>query len=287
MDRESLRAVRRVSFLLPVSIETLEGQWSNDDKRLDFDLTRFPVQRGTTYQVVFMGLRAADGELYNMGPYKVLYRTAGDPVLLPLQPEPRIANRVFCHRIGSSDDPCTIASTQIASAAGSDSLVLERRCDDCSDPIRRDWFRRDGNRIVWLGFDLESPMSSVVRQVRWPKPPAFLALPSRTGQALVAPNQIAPADGTGLLDWKSTDTGRDSPVYSIASLGTPIQVVFDDCRVIALEYRLTDANGAENHRERWWLYPGVGLVRRETFIERDGAERFELETYTPTISDFD
>lgn len=286
MDRESLRAVRRVSFLMPVSAENLAGRWSDNDRHLEFDLTRFPLQRGATYQVVFVGLRAADGELYNRGPYKILFRIAGEPDLLPMQPSSRIATRLFCHRIGASDDGCSIASSQRAWSSGTDTLTLERRCDECREPVRRDLFRRDVNRIVWLGFDLELAAPAPVSQVRWPHPPAFVAFPLRSGQVLTAPDQSAPG-GTGLRDWTATDSGKESPVYTFSGFGAPVQIVFDDCRVIALDYTLTDATSTERHRERWWLYPGVGLVRRETRIERGGEESVELETYTPSISDFD
>jgi hypothetical protein len=125
MDRESLRAVRRVVVPDAAQRRKLAGRWSDDDRHLEFDLTRFPLQRGATYQVVFVGLRAPrTASCYNRGPYKILFRIAGEPDLLPMQPSSRIATRLFCHRIGASDDGCSIASSQTAWSSGTDTLTL-------------------------------------------------------------------------------------------------------------------------------------------------------------------
>jgi hypothetical protein len=285
MDPNSLRSVRRVSFLLPLTVDELGGRWNEDHTQLVFDLTQFPVQRGATYQVSFAGLRAADGELYNMGSYRVLFRTRGNPDLLPMQPQGRLAHRAFCHRTGSASD-CDVDWILSSWSAGQDSLVLESRCGDCELPARRDWFRREARQIVWLGFDVEAGAATPAVQVRWPQPPGFLALPTTSRQNLTAADQVA-HDGTALESWSARDGGRETPVYNFIADGVPVQVTFDESRCIDLEYVLRSAAGTETHRERWWLYPGVGLVRRERRVSRDGDPNpsYELETYTPSITD--
>jgi hypothetical protein len=64
--------------------------------------------------------------------------------------------------------------------------------------------------------------------------------------------------------------------------------VYSASVTVDLDYAMRDAGGdRERRRERWWLYAGVGLVKRDVLIERDGLppERF-VETLVPSLINF-
>jgi hypothetical protein len=45
-----------------------------------------------------------------------------------------------------------------------------------------------------------------------------------------------------LRDWTATDSGKESSVYTFSGFGRRCKSSFDDCRVIALDYTLTDCH---------------------------------------------
>lgn len=284
MDPASLKLVRRLSFLVPASLGTFDGDWNEEQTRVVFSLDRFPIQAGATYEVLFTGLRTADGVLYNGGPFRVAFHTRGEPDLFPIRPHPRVAKRLFCHRASESDPDCVRASILQASAAGADSLALHRSCSDCGERGRRDLYRRRGDGIEWLGWDVLDSTEAVVRAVRWPVPPVLLGVPTRPGATHAAPAQTS-ADGTRLDTWRATHVGSDDPVHLLDLGPLPTELAFTGCAVLELAFTLIAAGDApEHHLERWWLYPGVGLVRRRVTLERpDRPATTELETFLPTL----
>lgn len=281
MDTASLGFVPRMSFLLPLSIERFEGRWSDDARRVVFDLGGFPVQPGSLYEAVFAGLRTRDGDLYNMGPLRFHFRTGGEPDLFPLRPQSVVASRTFCHRAEDTTE-CSHTSTLEIETGGDAEVAWRQECGACG-LHRRDFFHRNGARIEWLGYDLLDSAAAAVRGVRWPRPPALLSLPATRGRQWSAPAQTAP-DGTHLAGWKVTVGEAESPAFTLAAAGLAVQLVFSECTVLDLEYALTPAGGAaESRRERWWLYAGVGLVRREIRATLDAQSYYELQTYTPVL----
>jgi hypothetical protein len=288
MDPVSLVYLRRVSFLLPLSVDRLQGEWSDDHTRLEFRLTQFPEQPGATYEALFAGLRTADGELYNRGPYEVLFTVRGTPDLLPMRPDARIESREFCRRIGRTSGACNQELVLQSTNVGLDSLAVETRCADCPTAERRDLFRRFGGEIQWLGFDLQARSGAPLHSVRWREPPALVGLPPRRGAILESPPQTSP-DGTALLRWTSRDAGTDTPSHLVVATVIPVQIAFSQSRVIEIDYEIAMPGVAAEHRtERWWLYPGVGLVRRESRVASKGdtAPRLEIDSYEPPLTLF-
>jgi len=286
MEPYSLLLLRRISFLLPVSVDALEGHWNDDRTRVEFRLLDFPVQPGATYEAVFAGLRTADGELYNRSPYAVLYDVDGVPDLLPMSPHARLASREFCRRIGKTSGTCNVQIVMHSASVGLDSMALETRCASCANPERRDLFRRLGDQVQWLGFDIYAKSGALQRSVRWRQPPGIFALPPRQGATLGSAVQTAP-DGTTLEQWSARLAGTDSPGQLVVASVVPIQVQFTRSWVVEIESRIAVPGSVPEHRlERWWLYPGVGLVRRETRLEREGdaAPRIEIDSYAPDVS---
>jgi hypothetical protein len=287
MDPNSLRFVRKMCFLLPLTLENFAGRWNSDHSSVVFDLTQFPVQPGTLYEAVFTGLRTAAGDLYNLGPYRVWFRTRGQPDLLPMRPDVRLSTREFCHVDNPESTACAHTSTWRAEAIGDDSLAVRITCDNCvgAERDRRELYRKSGSRLEWLGFDVYDAAGELSRSVRWPQPPALLDQPVRTGAVQVQSTQTA-SDGTQLLSWKSTLGNLDSPVHLVSAPGLPIQIVFSESRLVDIDLTLVDPDGVTEHRtERWWLYPGVGLVRRELKSERSDSpgQRYELQSYAPDV----
>jgi hypothetical protein len=289
MDPESLRLVRRMSFLFPLTVEHFDGRWSPDHRRVVFDLTQFPVQPGTLYEAVFSGLRTAAGELYNLGPYRVWFRTRGRPDLFPMQMEEALSERPFCHRAHPDSTTCAATSTLHLESTGPDGIALRVECDECAgtEAHRRDLFREVDARVEWLGWDELDAAANPTRSVRWPQPPVLFAAPVRSGDLQVGTPQDA-AGGTRLESWTSTVGKLDSPVHYVDAPGLPIQIVFSESRRLELDYVLVHPGGRrEARRERWWLYPGIGLVQREIEITRDDppGRSWELRSYAPTLSD--
>src|SRR2546422_7490844 len=106
--------------------------------------------------------------------------------------------------------------------AGRDSLFVQVRCDTCPEGSapRRDLYRRSGNRIEWLGYDLREAPGAWTGQVRWPQPLPLLDLPPRPGATLDAAPQTA-GDGTRLLGWRARCAGTDSPYELVPVSGIP------------------------------------------------------------------
>jgi hypothetical protein len=289
MDPASLGFVRRMSFLLPLSVEDFAGRWSPDQRSVVFDLTQFPVQPGTLYEATFSGLRTADGDLYNLGPYRVWFRTRGLPDLFPMQVEDLLAARPFCRRVHADSTACASTSTLHFEAAGTDTLALRRECSPCSDDDgpRRDLFRRAGPRLEWVGFDVLAPDGTAARTVRWPEPPALFAAPVHAGDRLEATAQES-ADGTRLESWSAVAGGIEEPVHYVDAPGLPIQLVFSQSRVVSLQSVVVHADGRrETRHERWWLCPGLGLVQRDGEVWRSDrpGSRYAIESWAPTLSE--
>ena len=298
MEPRSLRFFTKMSFLFPLTVADFEGRWNADSTRVAFGLTRFPVQPGALYEAVFAGLRTAAGDLYNMGPYTVSFRTRGAPDLFPLVPPARLALRRFCRRPSAESRDCARSSILTVESAGVDSVALGWSCAtgcDTPAPARLDLYRKNGDRLEWLGYDLLDPGGEPRGAVRWPQPPALLALPAEPELVLEGTPQTS-ADGTRLDRWRATTaSGTDSPsqilaLPALAALpGLQLQIVFSECRVVDLEYTLASPGGMpESRHERWWLYPGVGLVRREIRTEPAGAAAltYELQIYEPDVASF-
>ena len=147
------------------------------------------------------------------------------------------------------------------------------------------------SRIEWLGFDVPDSTGVLERSVRWPTPPALLELPAVQGAKLDAPAQTA-SDGTRLVHWSTSCGAPDSPYELILVPSLPglpaltVQLSFSESVVLDLDFTLEPPVGAaERHRERWWLYPGVGLVRREVRVERSGTSgaSYDLEAFVPNV----
>lgn len=283
MDPSSLTYVPRMSFLFPLTVEPLEGRWSEDTKRVAFDLSGFPVQPGTLYEAVFSGLRTRDGDLYNLGPLRFHFRTAGEPDLFPAHPHTLVASRTFCHRRGDASD-CTHTSRLETEERDGNEVSWYYQCDSC--PLRRrDFFRQGISRIEWLGFETLDDSGVRERNVRWTHPPVLLNLPATPGRSWQAAAQAAP-DGTSLSQWKVVVRAPDSPTFELSTGGFTIDLVFSECTVFDVEYVLAQSGAdAEHRRERWWMYPGVGLVRREIHSEIEARSSYELQVYTPILSE--
>jgi hypothetical protein len=284
MDPESLWLVRRISFLLPLTVDHLDGTWNVTRTRLVFNLNRFPVQPGATYEALLVGLRTAAGELYNGGPYPILFYTRGVPDLFPIPAHSRLAGRDFCRRPAGSTGDCTELLTLVSAPFGADSLLLATTCEDCGGFRRADFFRKTTAGIEWLGFDL--PDGDARQSVRWPAPPLFVGATPEPGATWTAPAQRA-ADGTQLLAWNVADTGIDAPAARLSGSNLPIQVTFPASHVLRFDFTLEFASGVREHRrERWWLHPGVGLVRREIHVERSDAATSSdvVDVYEPGLS---
>jgi hypothetical protein len=205
---------------------------------------------------------------------------------LPLSPHPRLESREFCRRIGKTTGSCNVQLVMRSTSVGLDSMALETRCASCANPERRDLFRRVGDEVQWLGFDVYASSGVLQRSVRWRQPPGLFALPPQQGATLVSPAQTA-EDGTVLALWSARLAGTESPGQLVLASVVPIQVEFTASWVVEIESQISSPGSAPEYRlERWWLYPGVGLVRRETRIERPGetTSRLELDSYTPDIS---
>ena len=283
MDPESLWLVRRISFLLPLSVDRLEGRWNAARTRLVFHLSRFPVQPGATYEALLVGLRTADGELYNRGPFPILFHTRGIPDLFPIPVPARVAARDFCRR-ATGKVACEETLTLVAVPLGADSLVLTTTCEECGGFRRADSFRKTSRGVEWLGFDL--PAGNGIQSVRWPAPPVFVGVASTPGATWTSGAQLSP-DGTQLVEWHASDTGIDAPAERLAVSNLPVQVTFPSSHVLRFDYTLEFASGAREHRrERWWLHPGVGLVRRETHVERSDTSSIpdRVDAYVPGVS---
>jgi hypothetical protein len=286
MDPYSLLLLRRVAFLLPISADRLEGYWNLERTRVEFRLTEFPIQPGATYEAVFAGLRSADGELYNKSPFEVLYYVRGTPDLLPMHPHPRLESRDFCRWLGKGSGACDAEVVMQSTSFGVDSLRIETRCGDCTNPERRDFFRQRGSEIQWLGFDAYAGTGELLRSVRWLQPPTLFRVPPQPGATHELPPQTAP-DGTALQQWKARLIGTDSPREVMGASVLPIQLSFTDSWVLEIESSLAIPGSPTEHRlERWWLYPGVGLVQRETRLQLAGetTTRLVVEHYTPSLS---
>jgi len=284
MDRSSVQQVSRVSFLIPVALRDLDGIWSAGDSAVEFDLTQFPTQPGALYEARFTGLRTAAGVLYNGGPFELRFETTGIPDLLPLRPHPRVATRNYCRRSSPASAPC-VTTTLRSDSIGTDSLRTHFTCEDCVEG-RDDFFHGRPERIEWLGWDDTDLDDAVVRRVRWPTPPPLVATRTRTGDVLEGAAQTAPS-GVQLLRWRSTNRGPGSPSQAIGVVGGTLEIVYSRATMIDLDYALRIAGVEETHLERWWLLPGVGLVRREARIERDGnAPRTTIESFVPSLANF-
>jgi hypothetical protein len=281
MDRTSVQQVPRVSFLFPIALRDQEGAWDASDALVDFELSEFPTQPGALYEARFTGLRTADGELYNGGPFEVRFETAGIPDLLPMRPHSRVATRLFCRRQlpGGACVPVVVH----ADSTGDDSLRVHRTCEDCTTS-RDDWFRLRDDRIEWLGWDDLDQGDVVTRSVRWPQAPPLLSRPTTKGAVLGGAAQTA-SDGTSLLRWRAVHLRSESPSYPLSLPGGTVEVVYSRSTVIELDFALRLADGIEEaHLERWWLLPGIGIVRREQRIERAGTTRTWTEIFTPSLA---
>jgi hypothetical protein len=291
MDPTSLLFLKKTCLLFPLGLDDFAGHWSSDGRRVAFALDRFPVQPGALYEAEFAGLRTLDGDLYNLGPYRVWFRTRGDADVFPVVPPVRVATKSMCHRASADAHDCTRTTIARALRAGADSLRVETLCGDCADERleRSDLYRRSAARIEWLGFDVYDSTGVLARSVRWPQPPAFLEIPAVAGATLESPAQTAP-DGTRLTHWSTSCGAPDSPYERITVPGLPglpaltVQLAFSESAVLDLDYGLESPGGlAERHRERWWLYPGVGLVRREVRIESLAGDTYDLEAWVPAV----
>lgn len=281
MDPSSLGVVRRMSFLLPLSIADLDGRWNQDHTRVVFELTQYPVQPGAHYEATFNGLRTAAGELYNLGPYRVHFRTRGIPDLMPVTPDAALEPRTFCHQRDPESTACEARSTLRIETVGSDSLWI--RWDGDNGDATGELYRRSPRNLEWLGFETGAGESR--RRVLWPEPVPLCNLPAVRGTRATAAWRVA-ADGTRLDAWQASVAAPESPSHTIRVGGLAVQLAFTDATVLDITYDLTPPGEiAAQHRERWWLYPGVGLVRREIRVRRGDVETFELRRFAPGLPD--
>ncbi len=279
MDPTSLRIVRRMSFLLPLSVADLEGSWNDDHTRVVFEMTQYPVQPGTQYEAVFSGLRMAGGELYNLGPYRVHFRTRGIPDLLPAPSESTLESRTFCHDITPDGSDCTSQSTLQVESAGVDSIWYRWSGDD--GEVTGELYRRRPRALEWLGFDHGA--GDARRRVMWSEPVPLCNLPAARGSRSTASTRTA-ADGSRLENWECVVASPESPTHTIRVSALAVQLVFTDATVLDIGYDLiSPGESSERHRERWWLYPGVGLVRREVRVQRGDVVTFERRRFAPGL----
>ena len=269
MDRASLRQVRRVSFLLPAALHDLAGTWNGAGTRVVFHLTEFPHQPGAMYEVRFAGLRSADGELYNGGPVDVRFTTRGVPNLFPVQPHPRVATRIYCRLTDQPSAACSDVVLHFESG-GADTVRMQSTCDECA--LRDDWFRRRNERTEWLGWDDLNSDETVVASTRWPEPPMIVRPDARPGDSWDAAAQTAP-NGAQLVRWHVAHAGFDSPSRVVSVLGGSVEIAYSGSTMLDLDYVIQAPDGRrESHLERWWLAPGVGIVKRDIRLQaNDGT----------------
>src|SRR5262249_13306888 len=122
------------------------------------------------------------------------------------------------------------------------------------------------------------------RSTRWPHPLPVLAFGTRAGMTLTSPAATA-ASGVELVRWRTTDSGRDDTSYTLDLAGGSVEVAYSGCTVLAVAYVLRASDGdVEAHEERWWLLPGVGLVRRDADVRLgNGPPVRSSETFAPTF----
>lgn len=282
MDRGSVQQVTRISFLLPVAVRDLDGIWNADDSAVAFEFGSFPTPQGALYEARFTGLRTAAGVLYNGGPFELRFETLGTPDLFPLRPHARVATRNYCRRTGSSTAAC-LTTTMHADSIGTDSLRVHSTCEDCIE-ARDDFYHGRAGRIEWLGWDDTDFDDAVLRRVRWTQPPALVATGTRLGDVLGGMPQISPS-GVTLLRWRSTNRGTASPTQPVRAGAGTLEVVYSRSTMIDLDYALRIDGVEESRVERWWLLPGVGLVRRETRVQRDGGPvQTTFESFIPSLT---
>jgi hypothetical protein len=285
MEKQSVQRVQRLSFLLPLAARNFDGQWDDAATRVVFELSEFPVQPGATYEVRFVGLRTAAGELYNGGPFDLRFRTRGRADWFPMRPHPRVETRLLCRLEG--DAGACAGATMHLDSVGVDSLRVRTVLEDRAGG-RLDWFRRTAGHVEWLGWDDVDADDVAQRRVRWPQPPRLLASATARGTVLVADAQ-ASLDGTQLLRWRTQHSGSDSPTTVVDIGGAPIEVVYSASATLDLDFALRGPDGVlEQRLERWWLYPGVGLVRRDVRVQRDDGTppARVVETLVPSLVNF-
>jgi hypothetical protein len=191
---------------------------------------------------------------------------------------------VFCRTTTTDAEHCESEFVIEAFNVDPDEVMLETRCLDCAFPERRDWYRKYQQRVLWTGFDEIDGTGAVTRSVRWGEPPVVYSSPIQRRDVFETPAHSS-SDGTMITGWRSRYIGNESPVRAISASVLPIQVVFSDSKIVQIEYTIESPGSLPQHRvERWWLYPGVGTIRREARITEDGAERLEIDAYTPPIS---
>jgi len=279
MDPASMRIVRRMSFLLPLSVTDLDGTWNNDRTRVMFELTQYPVQPGASYEAVFSGLRMAGGELYNLGPYRIHFRTRGIPDLLPVNLDSVLESMTFCHDLEPDGSDCTTHSTLRTVFAGRDSIWY--RWNDDGGQETGELFRRRPRALEWLGLD--TGVGDAWRRVLWSEPLPLCNLPAVRGSRMTAAARTS-ADGSRLDLWECVVASPESPTHTIRVSGLAVQLAFNDATVLDIGYDLTSpGKPTERHRERWWLYPGVGLVRREIRVQRGDTVSFERRRFAPGL----
>ena len=72
----------------------------------------------------------------------------------------------------------------------------------------------------------------------------------------------------------------------VALSGSSVHAGVSAAEAAKLKSELTPLGGiTAKHRERWWLYPGVGLVRREVHIQRGDVATFEVRRFAPGLPD--
>lgn len=280
MDPNSLRLVRRMSFLLPVSITDLAGSWNQDHTRVVFEMSRYAVQPGAHYEAVFTGLRTASGDLYNLGPYRIHFRTRGVPDLLPITTV-ALEPRTFCHDFDPEHTTCGARSTLRVEFAAADSIW--HRWDHGDGTITSELLRRRSRGLDWLGFETRTQAAS--QRVSWSEPLPLCNLPAVRGSRITVAERWG-SDGTRLENWEVVVAAPESPAHSIQVGALAVQLAFTDATVLDITYRLMPPGGSTAQvSERWWLYPGIGLVRRQIEIRRGAETRLELRRFAPGLPD--
>jgi hypothetical protein len=281
MDRPSLRQVQRVSFLLPAALHDLNGTWNDAGTRVVFHLSDFPHQPGAKYEVRFEGLRSAGGELYNGGPLEVRFATSGVPDLFPMDPHPRVATRVYCRHENQPNAPCGDVVLHFE-ADGTDTVRMQSTCDGCAP--RDDWFQRRNQDTEWLGWNDLNIDETIVARIRWPTPPVLMRANARRGDSWDAPAQTA-ANGTQLVRWHVAHAGFDSPSCVVSVPGGTVEIAYSGSTVLDLDYELQMPDGSrESHLERWWMAPGVGVVKRDIHRQSgDGSAAHMTDIFVPSL----
>src|SRR5262249_37590005 len=167
---------------------------------------------------------------------------------------------------------------------GVDSVRVHSTCEDCVQ-ARDDWYRGQNGRIEWLGFDVVDLDDQVTSRVRWPQPLPLVRRGSRQGETLDGAPQSTPV-GIDVVRWHTMNTGVDSPSHPLVLSEGTVSVVYSRSTVLAVDYALRLADGSlEAHAERWWLLPGVGLVRRTVTVQRgDAAPSESIDTFVPSLA---